>query len=130
MASMHNVEFYDKCRDQCESCKQALKECYEYMANPKYLKKALTYNINEPYIVKMGDMFQEFSRRISHLAVDNYLHDVVMPGVPDFKNSIARVKFWAKVCINKLKATYPYFKKEELKYKYNNLQMFEKILKK
>ena len=76
MALMHSVEFYDKYRDKCDSCKKALKQCYEYMANSDFLKKALTYEINDVYMVKIADMFQEFSRRISHLAVDNYLHEV------------------------------------------------------
>ena len=62
--------------------KKALKQCYEYMANPDFLKKALMYEINDVYVVKIADMFQEFSRCISHLAVDNYLHEVVMPGIP------------------------------------------------
>ena len=53
MASMHSVKFYDKCRDKCDSCKKASKQCYEYMANPDFLKKALTYEINDVYIVKI-----------------------------------------------------------------------------
>ena len=75
-------------------------------------------------------MFQEFSRRISHLAVDNDLHEVVMPGVLEFESNIDRLKFWAKVCVDKLKAMYPYIKKDELKYKYDNLDMLERILNK
>ena len=47
MASTHSAEFYDKCRDKCDSCKKALKQCYEYMASPDFLKKALTYEIND-----------------------------------------------------------------------------------
>ena len=130
MALMHSVEFYDKCHDKHDSCKKALKQCYEYMANPDFLKKALTYEINDVYVVKIADMFQEFSRRISHLAVDNYLHEVVMPGVPEFESNIDRLKFWAKVCVDKLKATYPYIKKDELKHKYDDLDMLERILNK
>ena len=130
MASMHSLEFYDKCRDKRDSCKKALKQCYEYMANPDFLKKVLTYEINDVYMVKIADMFQEFSRCISHLAVDNYLHEVVMPGIPEFESNIDRLKFWAKVCVDKLKATYPYIKKDELKHKYDDLDMLERILNK
>ena len=130
MASTHSLEFYDKCREKRETCKKALKECYEYMANPDYLKKALTYEINDPYVIKIADLFQEFSRRMSQLAVENYLHEVVTPGVPDFECNIDRLKFWAKVCVDKLKNTYPYIKKDELKYKYDNLDMLERLLKK
>ena len=130
MALTHSVEFYDKCHDKHDSCKKALKQCYEYMANPDFLKKVLTYEINDVYVVKIADMFQEFSRRISHLAVDNYLHEVVMPAVPEFESNIERLKFWAKVCMDKLKATYPYIKKDELKHKYDDLDMLERILNK
>ena len=130
MASTHSVEFYDKCHDKRNSCEKALKQCYEYMANLDFLKKALTYEINNVYVVKIADMFQEFSRRISHLAVDNYLPEVVMPGIPEFESNIDRLKFWAKVCMDKLKATYPYIKKDELKYKYDDLDMLERILNK
>ena len=130
MALMHSVEFYDKCCDKCDSHKKALKQCYEYMANLYFFKKALTYEINDVYVVKIADMFQEFRRCISHLALDNYLHEVVTPGIPEFESNIDRLKFWAKVCVDKLKATYQYIKKDELKHKYDDLEMLERILNK
>ena len=65
------------------------------------------------------------------MAVENYLHKVITPGIPEFEeNHLERLKFWAKVCSDKLKATYPYFKKPELKHNYDVLVVLEQLLKK
>ena len=58
----------------------------KYLAGPEYMDLLLvTYDL--PNVLETVSKFlQEISRRLSLFALHNYLHEVVMPGVPDFNN--------------------------------------------
>ena len=80
----------------------------KYLAGPEYMELLLvTYDL--PNVLETVSKFlQEISRRLSLFALHNYLHKVVMPGVPDFNNYKEATRFWLDVCIDKLEKICPY----------------------
>ena len=82
-----------------EKCERLIAETLDYMQNPAHLKFSLQKNNNKK---ETGDFFQEFSRLISIFALENYLHNVVTPGIPNLPTDLDRVHFWTCICTNKL----------------------------
>ena len=48
------------------------------------------------------------------LLYENYLHEIVMPGIPEFKTAAERVPFWSCVCTQKLLVVKTYLSKDEM----------------
>ena len=85
-----------------QSCKHVIDACLNLMLNPMHLKSVTTIDSSCEYLVKVGDFFQELSHQISIFGLDNYLHEIVTPGVPHFGNPKSRISFWMCICSNKL----------------------------
>ena len=107
----HHMETIDH---KIENCHRLIDESLNLMQNPRHLQACLSKNRDSPKkMVKIGDFFQEFSRKISIFALENYLYDIVTPGVPDFQSDLKRVQFWSCVCTQKVLTAKTYLKNEE-----------------
>ena len=73
-----------------------------YLSAEEYLPLVLAQDPALTVLKKLGSFLQELSRRLGLFAVQNYLHEVVTPGVPNFADDGSRVRFWLDVCTEKL----------------------------
>ena len=97
-----------------ENCHRLIDESLNLMQNPRYLQSCLSEESQSlSKTVEIGDFFQEFSRQISIFALENYMHDVVTPGVPDFQTPLKRLQFWSCVCTQKLLSAKKYLGDDE-----------------
>ena len=73
-----------------------------YLSAEEYLPLVLAQDPALTVLKKLGSFLQELSRCLGLFAVQNYLHEVVTPGVPNFADHGSRVRFWLDVCTEKL----------------------------
>ena len=74
-----------------------------YLSAEEYLPLLLAQDPPLKVLKKLGSFLQEMSRHLGLFAVQNYLHEVVTPGVPNFADDSSCVRFWLEVCTEKLK---------------------------
>ena len=79
-----------------------LEKAVKYIGGAEYLPLLLAQDPSAQLLYKLGYFFQELSRRLALFGLQNYLHEVVTPGVPEFANENERVSFWSEVCRNNL----------------------------
>ena len=97
-----------------ENCHRLIDESLNLMQNPRHLQSCLSQEAQcSLKMVQIGDFFQEFSCQISIFALENYLHEIVTPNVPDFQTPLKRVQFWSCVCTQKLLLEKKYLGDEE-----------------
>ena len=100
----HHMETLES---KIENAHRIIDRCLRFTNKPIHLRSSST-NFTE-----VGDYYEKFSCEITTFALDYYLHEVVTPGVPDFKSAHERSGFWRCVCSNKLLAIKMYLDKKK-----------------
>ena len=90
-----------------ENCHYITSLCLNFLNNPAHYKEKTSQ------AVAISDFFANFSCDLSVFALDNYLHEVVTPGVPKFANEQERQNFWRCICTNKIIAIKQYLTNNE-----------------
>ena len=113
IANVYSERHMETIERKIENCHSLTDESLNYMQNPKHLSSSLKHNKCPTYLNEAGDLFQEFSRQLSLLALNFYLHDIVTPGIPYFDNRVDRINFWSCVCTNKILVAKKYLNDKE-----------------
>ena len=115
VANQYSEDYYESLSKKQQNCAEVIDKTLHYINKYEYLKKSLEAPHLEENLKRIGNFFQEISRKLSQIAVENYLHEIVTPGIPHFENSLERINFWLNICGNKLVHMRNYLFKEELK---------------
>ena len=115
VVNKYSEDYYETLAQKQANCVEVLDKALKFMNKYKHLKKALEAPHLEENLQCIGTYFQEISRKISQLALENYLHEIVTPGIPQFENNLSRIHFWLDICCNKFTHLHNYIFKPELK---------------
>ena len=115
VANKYSEDYYETLLQKQANCVEVIDKTLKMMNNYEYLKKALEAPHLEENLHRIGTFFQEISRKISQVALENYLHEIVTPGIPEFEDNLSRIHFWIDVCRNKFVHLRNYIYKPELK---------------
>ena len=102
IANVYSEDHFKTKQQKVQNCAQKIDEILHYICSSGYLPLAFNTPLGAENFKRLGNFFEAFSRKLSVIVVENYLHEVVTPGVPDFSSEMSKAKFWCEVCERKL----------------------------
>ena len=102
VANVYSEDHFETKQQKIINCAEKIDEILHYIHSPGYLPLAFETPLGTENFKCIGNFFEAFSRKLSVIAVENYLHEIITPGVPDFSCQKSQCKFWCEVCETKL----------------------------
>ena len=94
IANVYSEDHFETKQQKIINCAQKIDEILNYIRSPGYLPLAFETPSGAENFKCIGNFFEAFSIKLSVIVVENYLHEIVTPGVPDFSCEKSQGKFW------------------------------------
>ena len=124
VANLFSEDYLETKEQKIINCANKIDDIFHYIRSSECLPLTFDTPLGTENFKRIGNMFEALSRKLSHMSVENYLFEVVTPGVPDFSSEIDRSKFWCQVCESKLEKIREYLWKPELN---NNVPVLDAL---
>ena len=126
IANVYSEDHFKTKQQKVQNCAKKIDEILHYIHSSEYLPLAFATPLGTESFKCLGNFFEAFSRKLSVIVVENYLHEIVTPGIPDFSSEMCKAKFWCEVCESKLDKMRGYLWLSELE---SNIPVLDYLLR-